>query len=205
MVMPVRVTVPHPGEGGFATMRPFSSAPPLPQVQHGDVDVMARLHAMPRHRLAERVSAASYGTVLVLAALAPIDADHVGSGLGWELVTGVGVATWLAHFYAEIVGDHLQHAHRLDRREISTAMTDGLPILLAAVIPAVMLLLGRVGVLSERLALWASVAVALVQLVGLGAFVGVAIGPDRAAAWKYAAGTAAIGLAVVIFKLALGH
>ena len=37
--------------------------------------------------------------------LAAIDADGVGSGLGWELVTGVGVATWVAHLYAEVVGD----------------------------------------------------------------------------------------------------
>jgi hypothetical protein len=54
------------------------------------------------------VSAACYGTVLVLASLALIDADDVASGIGWELVTGVGVATWVAHLYAEVIGDHLR-------------------------------------------------------------------------------------------------
>ena len=72
-------------------------------------NVADRLGGWPRERLAERLSAACYGTVLVLAALPLIDADEVSSGLGWELVTGVGVATWVAHLYAEVVGDHLRH------------------------------------------------------------------------------------------------
>ena len=56
------------------------------------LNTSARLKRWPRDRLAERLSAASYGTILVLAALALIDADDVSSGLGWELVTGVGAA-----------------------------------------------------------------------------------------------------------------
>ena len=51
-------------------------------------------------------------------------------------------------------------------------MVDGLPIPLAALLPAVMLLLGRLDVLDHRDALWASVAVAIGQLVGVGAFAG---------------------------------
>ena len=47
------------------------------------------------------MSAASYGTILVLAALALIDADDVSSGLGWELAWASGAATWIAHLYAE--------------------------------------------------------------------------------------------------------
>ena len=47
----------------------------------------------PHSHLPERVSAVSYGTILVLAALATIHASDVESGFGWELVAGVGAAT----------------------------------------------------------------------------------------------------------------
>jgi hypothetical protein len=187
-------------------------APPRPgtiTLQSGSrrlgASTAARLARWPRDRLAERLSAASYGTILVLAALALIDADDVSSGLGWGLVTGVGAATWIAHLYAELVGDHLRHGSALDRTEIARAAVDGFPILLAAVPPAVMLLLGRLEVLDEGGALGASLVIAVVQLVGIGAYVGSVVSVRGANAWSYAAATAAIGMAVVTLKLVLGH
>ncbi len=169
------------------------------------MNLWRRLLAMPRERLAERVSAASYGTILVLAALPLINAAEVSSGWGWELVTGVGLATWAAHLYAEVVGDHVRTDAVPDRVELQLAMVDGLPILLAALPPAAILLLGRLEVLDPRLAVWAAVVVAVLQLVGLGAFVGWAVSPRRPGAWWYAAVTAAMGVAVVMLKLRLAH
>jgi hypothetical protein len=151
------------------------------------------------------VGAASYGTVLVLAALAVIDADAVSDGWGWEIVTGVGVATWIAHLYGEVVGDHLRHHAAHAVTEIRRAMADGSPILLATVLPAILLLLGRVEVLAEDIALWAATAVAFLQLVGLGAFVGYVVSPRWSSVSTYAAVTAGLGAFVVGLKLALGH
>jgi hypothetical protein len=159
----------------------------------------------PRERLAEWLSASSYGTVLVLSALTILDADDVASGLGWELITGVGLATWLAHLYADVIGDHVRHGARLRRSEIARAMRDGSPILIAAVPPALVLLLGRLDVLGHRLALWGSITVAVLQLVGVGAFVGATVAPRGASAWAYPAATAATGVAVVTLQLVLGH
>jgi hypothetical protein len=83
---------------------------------------------------------------------------------------------------------------------------DGLPILLAAVLPGTMLFLGRVDVLEPRVALWAAVAVGILQLVGVGGLVGASVSPRRHVfVWSYAGATAAIGIAVVTLKLALGH
>jgi hypothetical protein len=161
--------------------------------------------ALVAGRLAERVSAASYGTVLVLAALAVVDEGDVASGWGWELITGVGLATWVAHLYAEIVGDHLRHRAAHESMELRRAMADGSPILLAAIPPAVMLLLGRLGVVADRVALWAGVGVAFIQLVGLGAFVGSAVSSRHSSTWLYAAVTAAFGAIVVSLKVVLGH
>jgi hypothetical protein len=159
----------------------------------------------PRDRAGEWASAGAYGTVLVLAALMIVDASDISSGLGWELVTGVGLATWLAHLYAEVVGDQLRQRATLGSKEIAKAMADGIPILLAAVPPAVMLFLGRVGVLDEDLALGASFAVAFLQLVGVGAFVGSAVSSGGPVAWAYAVATAGIGLAVVTVEFVLVH
>ena len=169
--------------------------------------ITERLRGWPLDRLAERLSAACYGTVLVLAALPLIHPDDVASGWGWELVTGVGVATWLAHLFAEVVGDHVRRGAPVDRVEVVRAMVDGLPILLAAVLPAAVLLLGRVDVLTARTALWLSVAVAVGQLVGVGALVGAHLSTRGASTrvWGYALGTAVIGLAVVTIKLLLDH
>jgi len=155
---------------------------------------------------AERVSAAAYGTVLVLAALPLVHPDDVADGAGWELVVGVGGATWLAHLFAEVVGDHVRHsAAAHERSEIARAMVDGLPILAAALLPATALLFGRLELLSGRGALWTAVVLAVVQLVGLGAHVGSVSGGGRAARLTYAGATAAFGLAVVTIKVILGH
>jgi hypothetical protein len=152
------------------------------------------------------VSAAAYGTVLTLAALPLIEPEDVADGVGWELAVGVGGATWLAHLFAEVIGDHLRHsAAAHERSEIARAMVDGLPILAASVLPAVALLLGRLDVLGGRAALWAALAIAVVQLVGLGAYVGSVAEPDRSARWAYAGATAVFGLAVVAVKVVLGH
>jgi hypothetical protein len=167
--------------------------------------ITERLRARPRERLSEQLSAACYGTVLVLAALPLIDAAAVSSGLGWELVTGVGVATWVAHLYAQVVGDHLRRGAPANRSEVGRAMSDGLPILLAAVPPAAVLLLGRLDVLEPRTALWVAVAVAIAQLVAVGAFIGGAVSTRGGGAWTYALATALVGLGIVSLKIALGH
>jgi hypothetical protein len=164
-----------------------------------------RIDRWPSDRLAERLSAASYGTVLVLASLALIDAEDVSSGLGWELVTGVGIATWLAHLFAQVVGDHVRRGSPVDRDEFARAMADGIPIPLAAVAPAVMLGLGRLDVLDDAAALWAAIAIAIVQLAGVGAIVGSTVSGRGKATWSYAAATAVFGLFVVSLKLALTH
>jgi hypothetical protein len=156
-----------------------------------------------RDRLAERVSA-SYGTILIIAALLVVESDDVLSGWGWELVAGVGVATWVAHLYAEVLGSHVRHVEANRGRELRRAMSDGLPILLAGVLPALALLLGRLGAVAPRQALWIAVILALLQLVAIGAFVGV-VSDQPSNTWRYAAAAGLLGVAVVLLLVALGH
>lgn len=164
-----------------------------------------RLRESPRERLAQQVSAACYGTVLVLGVLVFTNPDQVSSGLGWELVTGIGLATWLAHFYAEVVGEHVTSREPLSRREVRVAMADGLPILLAAIPPATILLLGRLTLMEARTALLIADVVAIVQLVGLGTLVGSMPPRDPARAWLFAFFTVLLGVAVVLLRGVLKH
>ena len=165
----------------------------------------ATLGNIPRERLAELVSAASYGTVLVLAALSVIGVSEVALGHGAELIAGVGVATWLAHLFAEILGQHVAHETPRGRNEIAQAAVDGSPILAATVLPAVVLLLGRLDVLSDTTARVAAIVVGVLQLFGIGAIVARVAPTPPAVQWTFAAATAAAGLVIVALSVALGH
>lgn len=157
-----------------------------------------------RDRIAERISAASYGTVLIIAALLFVEPADVTSGWGWELVVGVGAATWLAHLYADVLGNRVRTEDATRPHELRKAMIDGLPTLLSAVAPAAVLLLGRLGALEPRQALWLAVIVALLQLLAIGAFVG-AVSGQRSGSWRHAVTATVLGLAVVLLMVALGH
>jgi hypothetical protein len=161
--------------------------------------------SVPRGRLAELVSAASYGTVLVLAALAVIGVSDVALGHGSELVAGVGVATWAAHLFAELLGGHVQHREPLHRSEITRAAVDGSPILASTVLPAVVLLLGRLDLIADATARIIASLVAVVQLLSIGAFVSRVALARPAATWIFAGAVAGMGVAVVALTVLLGH
>jgi hypothetical protein len=160
---------------------------------------------MPSDRLAELVSAASYGSVLVLAALSVIGVSDVALGHGAELVAGVGLATWIAHLFAELLGGHVHRRSPLRRSDVTHAAVDGSPILGATVLPATVLLFGRVDLVSDTAARVTAILVAVLQLLAIGAFVA-RVAPARAATiWTFAMTTAGIGIVVVALTVLLGH
>jgi hypothetical protein len=160
---------------------------------------------MPPARLAELVSAACYGSVLVLAALSVIGVSEVALGHGAELVAGVGLATWLAHLFAELLGGHARHPEPLRRSEVVRAVVDGSPILASTVLPATVLLFGRLDLISDTAARIGAIVVAILQLFAIGAFVAGAAPVPPAARWTFAAATAGIGVTVVALTVLLGH
>jgi hypothetical protein len=160
---------------------------------------------LPRERLGELVSAACYGSVLVLAALSVIGVSEVALGHGAELVAGVGMATWLAHIFAELLGGHARHPEPLHRKEIVRALVDGSPILAASVLPAIVLMFGRLDLLSGATARMVAIVIAVLQLFGIGAFVARVAPAPQAATWTFAAATAGMGVAVVLLVVILGH
>lgn len=160
---------------------------------------------MPRDRVAELVSAACYGSVLVLAALSVIGVSEVALGHGAELVAGVGLATWLAHIFAELLGGHVRHPEPLRRSEVMRAVVDGSPVLASTVLPASVLLFGRLDLLTDTAARIGAIVIAVVQLFAIGAFVARVAPVPPSASWIFAAATAATGVAVVVLTVLLGH
>jgi hypothetical protein len=156
-------------------------------------------------RLAELVSAACYGSVLVLAALSAVGISEIALGHGAEIVAGVGVATWLAHFFAEIVGGHVRHIEPLHRHQVIAAAVEGSPILGATVLPGLALLLGRVDVVSDQTARVTAMLIAAAQLFAIGAYAARAGPARRESTWPFALVTAGVGLVVVVFTVMLGH
>jgi hypothetical protein len=167
--------------------------------------LVEKADGVPRDRLAELVSAAAYGCVLVLGALTVIGVSEVALGHGAELIAGVGLGTWAAHFFAELLGGHVHHREPLHRREVKRAAVDGSPILAATVLPAIVLMLGRLDVLSHATARIVAILVAVAQLLAIGVFVA-HVAPSRPmASWGFAAVVAGVGVAVVALTVLLGH
>jgi hypothetical protein len=163
------------------------------------------LERVPRDEVAELVSAASYGTVLVLAGLCVVSISDVELGHGAELVVGIGLATWAAHLFAELLGEHVRHDEPLQRSDVKRAVVDGSPILAATVLPAIVLFLGRLHVITASTARTVSILVAVLQLLSIGVLVARVAPARRAAGWIFAAIAAGMGIAVVVLVVLLGH
>ena len=160
---------------------------------------------IPRERLAELVSAAAYGSALVLAALSVVGVFEVSVGYGGELVAGVGVATWIAHLFAEVLGEHVRAPQPVGWSEVKRAMADGSPILVASILPAVVLLLGRLDVMSPRAARAIAIVITVGQLLAVGMLVARVANVPMRRKWLFAAATLTIGIVVVTLSVVLGH
>ena len=81
----------------------------------------------------------------------------------------------------------------------------GTPILVATVLPGVALGLGRLAAIGDDVAIWIATTIALCQMVGVGATVGMLREGGRRSVWWFVLATGAFGLAVTAVKVQLGH
>jgi hypothetical protein len=169
------------------------------------IDPIGALRRMPREHAADLVTAAAYGSVLLLGALAFVEPADVADGHGLELIAGVGVATWVAHVFADLVGEHVRHPGHLESGEVRWSFVSGVPILVATVLPGIALGLGRLQVISDKGAIWAAVMIGAAQMVMVGAIVGSLRGTGRRTFWWFVLATGVFGIAVTAVKINLGH
>ena len=147
-----------------------------------------------------------YGTIVVLAVLAAGGKafEHDLWGLTAIVVLTV-VVLWVAHVYAHGLGESLQLDRRLDAAELGAIARRELAIPLAAVAPTAVLVLGAVGLLRGRTAVWLAVGigVATLALQGLRYAKVERLGPTGTLV--AVAVNLALGLAIIALKLVVVH
>jgi len=115
------------------------------------------------------ISAAIYGTVLAMASIAAGAFAHVGPRELIGIVATTSGVIWLAHVYAETLGESIERAHRLDWDEFKSIAVRELPILGAAAAPISVLLLGALGIVEEATDIWLAFGLGFVALAAQGA------------------------------------
>ena len=167
--------------------------------------VADRLAPERRRRLAQWVSSASYGSVLVLAALGAADVLAVELGAKTGLVVGVGVATWFAHLFAELLSENVLTDRPLERADLGRAALDGSPIVAATLLPTAALQLSRLEAVSADVAWLLAAFVALLQLAALGLLVGRVAPVRRGGGARFALAITALGALIAVATSRLGH
>ncbi|MGY2032684.1 hypothetical protein ACW9HR_22585 [Nocardia gipuzkoensis] len=120
---------------------------------------------LDRRNAASRISAYIYGNVLILAALIPVtpSAEYVGI---W-VVLGTALSTFVAHAFAEGIGQSVRQSHTLSPQERWADLRDSLPILSSAVLPCAILATAALGWIDPRTAQLLAEAAMLVRIGGI--------------------------------------
>lgn len=105
---------------------------------------------LEHERAAARTSAYIYGNILALAALIPVMRSP--ETLGMAIVIGTALSTYIAHTFAEGVGESIRADRTLTTAERIESLRDSVPILTSAVLPAVILATAWFGLLEPRTA-----------------------------------------------------
>jgi hypothetical protein len=168
--------------------------------------------ARPHHPIAHLVfgvgggiAGTVYGTVVVMATLTAAYATEKDPWQLAVLVFSTALVLWIAHLYAHGLAESITKNRRLRRGDVKSIAYRELGILLAALPPVAMLILGAVDLLSWDTSVWLALGVGLLILaveglryarlehLGLGATL-VSVG-----------GNLALGLLVVALKVGLQH
>jgi hypothetical protein len=159
-----------------------------------------------RAALGLRLGGFIYGTIVVLAVVAagarlyPDDAAYVAA-----LVAATSAVFWLAHVYAHGLAQSFADDRHLSIADLRTIAGREGSIVEAALPPVVALLLGAVGVLSTRAAVWTAFGLGLAVLVVLGITFARVERLGRLGTFAVVAANLALGVALVGLKLVVAH
>lgn len=165
-----------------------------------------RVVRVARSAMGERLGGFIYGTIIVLAVVVagarayPDDAGRIAAIVGVTTIV-----FWLAHVYAHSLAHSVAHDQHLSLGELRRIARREASIVEAALPPIAALLLGALGVVSTRTAVWAAFALGLAVLGAQG----IVFARVERLGWL---GTAAVvtanlalGGALVGLKLVLSH
>jgi hypothetical protein len=172
---------------------------------------MRRLHLFNPHRLARtamghRLGGFIYGTIVALSVIVggarayPHEPGHIA-----VLVAVTCIVFWLAHVYADGIGQSVARNERLSFAELKEVARDEASILEAAVPPIIPLLLGALGVFSERTAVWIAFALGFAVLAAQGLVFARVERYGRLATAAVIAANIGLGGLLVLLKLFVSH
>ena len=159
-----------------------------------------------RQRKGERLGGYVYGTIVVISTViagAKAYREDVGHVAALVLVTTV--IFWLAHVYAHALAHSVAQDEHLSWAALSTIARRESSIIGAAVGPVVALLLGHLGVVSERASVWLAIACGLAVLVTQGIAFARAERLGRLSTMAIVAVNHGLGLTLVGLKLWVSH
>ncbi len=121
------------------------------------------------------------------------------------LAGGTALVLWTAHVYSHGLAESLERGRRLDGAELRSVARRELSIAAAAVAPVTALVLGGVGVLDERTAVWLALGIGVATLGVQGARYATVERLDRTATLAAIAINVLLGLVIVGLEALLAH
>jgi hypothetical protein len=124
--------------------------------------VEGRAAFFSREAVGERLGGFIYGTIVVISAV--IAGSKIYASDPWRIAVFVVVTTvvfWLAHVYAHSLAESVGHDEHLSLAEVRRIARREASLIEAAVPSVAALLLGALGLISERWAIWLAVALGL--------------------------------------------
>jgi len=159
-----------------------------------------------RRVLGERLGGYIYGTIVVLATVvAGAEAYRNGAGHIGVLVVMTTVVFWIAHVYAHAVAHSVSAGQRISGHELLQIARRESSIIEAAVLPVLVLLLGKLDLISVHTAVWLAIGCGLAVLVAQGIRYSRAVGSGPLATLTIAGANLAMGLLIVAMKLIVSH
>jgi len=158
------------------------------------------------HDAASRIAAYVYGNIVMLTTLSTVSQEEAVTGAAALILLGAAASTFLAHALAGGIGRRLRTEHPLTGREVTAELRDSVPILTAAVLPA--LVVTAAGMTGLPV-LWAQLSAGLylvIRLGSTGALVSRFRGaPSSSRVVAAGAALALLGLAITFFTVLVGH
>jgi hypothetical protein len=162
--------------------------------------------ARRRRREGERLGGYIYGEIVVLATIVGgAQAYKHGAGHIAVLVLATTAVFWLAHLYAHALAESISKGQHISWHELRDVAGRESSIIEAAVLPVLMLALGSLGIVSVHLAVWLAFAAGLAILVMEGLAFARAEKLGSVGTTVIVAANLAMGLLLVVLKLAISH
>ena len=148
-----------------------------------------------------QMSSAIYGTIMATAVIAALSEDQDADPLE---VAGALVLTslvfWLAHVYSQLLAASAG-GERVSGAQAAETLAEEWPMVRAAVVPLIMLLVGALGILPGHMAISLALGTSVASLFLWGLLAGRRQGRSRLAQLAVAAANGGFGLLIVGLKL----